>query len=641
MKNVKRSIASGSTLRLLLLLGCSIFGAELFSHVIIHGMLPEVDWIEGAGDATLLLALLFPSIYFLVYRPLKANNAALSASKSKTERLSHLYSALSECNKAIVRCVGEEELFLQICRAAVQFGGMKVAWIGIVDNESLLVRPAASFGDDNGFVREFNISVDASSPFGGGPTGKAIRENRPYWSQDIRIAPEAAPWRDLIFRYNLVSVASLPLHRNGVVIGAFLLYTEEVNSFDEQARGLLTDMASDISFALDNFAIESQRKQAEVALKEKSVQLADIISFLPDATMAIDAEKRIIIWNRAIEKMTGIPAAEMLGKGDYAYTIPFYGEARPHLMDLVFLDSGEIAARYPAITHEGNSITAEAYCNALYNNQGAWVFAKASPLHNHAGKVIGAIEIVRDINERKQAEHELKRSHQELHKLSRAASEALEDERRRTARELHDELGQTLTVLKLDLGALRSSLPPNEPDLDRRVEETQAKLDIMVAATRRIAANLRPMILDDLGLAAALDWLTQNFSNHTGIATDLAMDDRLAQAPEPIASTLYRIVQESLTNVTKYAQATKVGISLECDGNWILLRVGDNGRGIDVADQNKPGHFGLLGIRERVLLLSGEFTVTGKPGRGTELLVRIPLAVAEEPDGGYRKSYNL
>ena len=376
--------------------------------------------------------------------------------------------------------------------------------------------------------------------------------------------------------------------------------------------------------------MQEARKQAEDALKAERVQLADIISFLPDATLAIDSEKRVIIWNKAIEKMTGIPAAEMLGKGDHACSIPFYGEARPHLANLVFLDSSEITARYPTINRENGSITAEVFCNALYKNKGAWVFAKASPLHDHSGKVIGAIEIIRDITEHKQAEQELKRSHSELRTLSKAASEALEDERRRTARELHDELGQTLTVLKLDLGALRSRLPPNAPDLDRRAGEIQAKLDIMVAATRRIAANLRPMMLDDLGLAVALDWLTQNFSEHTGIAANLDMDDRLAQVQEPIASALFRITQESLTNVTKYAQATRVDISLEYDGNWILLTVRDNGRGISVADQNKTGHFGLLGIRERVILLSGEFAVTGTPGLGTEVRVRIPLVVAEK-----------
>ncbi len=625
MKDVKPSIASQSPLRLLLLLACSIFGAEIFSHLLIHGLLPESEWIEGIGDSTLLLLLLFPSIYFLVFRPLSTNNVALNASKAKTERISHLYAALSACNKAIIRCTSEEELFPQICRAAVQFGGMKVAWIGIVDTKTLMVKPVASFGDSTGFVKEFNISVDAGSPFGGGPTGKAIRENRPYWSQDIRIAPEAAPWRELVFRHNLVSVSSLPLHRNGVVIGAFLLYSDEVNSFDEQAQKLLEDMASDISFALDNFDRESKRKQSEDALEQQRVRLADIISFLPDATMAMDKDKRIIIWNKAIEKMTGVPAAEMLGKGGHACTVPFYGEARAHLMDLMFMDDSEISARYPTITSEGGFITAEVFCNALYNNKGAWVFAKAAPLHDYLGNVIGAIEIIRDITESKQAEQELKRSHLELRTLSKAANEAIEAERRRTARELHDELGQALTVLKLNLESLRSKLPLNEPDLDKHALEMHEKLDLTVAATRRIAANLRPMMLDDLGLAAALDWLTQNVSEHTGIATHLLIDDSLPNVPEPIASALYRITQESLTNVTKYAQATKIEIGLEYDDDWIQLMIRDDGCGIEEADQDKPGRFGLLGIRERAILLSGEVAIKGERGRGTEVRVRIPF----------------
>ena len=120
----------------------------------------------------------------------------------------------------------------------------------------------------------------------------------------------------------------------------------------------------------------TESKQAEEALREYRTRLEDIVTFLPDATLAIDKEKRIIIWNKAIEEMTGVPAAVMMGKGDYAYSIPFYGEARPQLMDLVFLDQKEIAARYPNITREGDSLTAEAFCKALYNNKGAWVFAQ-------------------------------------------------------------------------------------------------------------------------------------------------------------------------------------------------------------------------------------------------------------------------
>jgi PAS domain S-box-containing protein len=133
-------------------------------------------------------------------------------------------------------------------------------------------------------------------------------------------------------------------------------------------------------------------------------KLTDIIEFLPEATLAIDKERRIIIWNKAIEKMTGIPAAETIGKSDYAYTIPFYGKAQPLLLDALLLSDEELAPRYPEITREGEALIAEVFCPALYNNKGAWLFVKASPLHYQAGNIIGAIESIRDITERKQSE---------------------------------------------------------------------------------------------------------------------------------------------------------------------------------------------------------------------------------------------
>jgi len=215
-----------------------------------------------------------------------------------------------------------------------------------------------------------------------------------------------------------------------------------------------------------------------------------------------------------------------------------------------------------------------------------------------------------------------------VRELSKAANEALEAERRRTARELHDELGQSLTALKMDLASIRTGLA-SHPELERRAQGMHEILDATIAATRRIAANLRPLILDDLGLAAALDWLTQNFAKQTGIATDLVIDETVAQVPEPIASALYRIAQESLTNVTKYAQATTIEVRLERDGQWVQLLVRDNGRGIRAADHNKRGAFGLLGMRERVMLLSGEILIGGEPGRGSQVCARIPLDAAE------------
>lgn len=169
----------------------------------------------------------------------------------------------------------------------------------------------------------------------------------------------------------------------------------------------------------------TESKRVEKALQENRRRLADIIEFLPDATLAIDSEKRVILWNKAIEEMTGIPAAEMIGKGDHAYSIPFYGEARPQLMDLVFLDYKEIAARYPSISREGDSITAEAFCDALYNNKGAWVFAKASPLHDQSGNIVGVIESIRDITEQKRLEKALQKREEEYRTLVDNASDII------------------------------------------------------------------------------------------------------------------------------------------------------------------------------------------------------------------------
>ena len=169
----------------------------------------------------------------------------------------------------------------------------------------------------------------------------------------------------------------------------------------------------------------TERRQIEEELQANRSRLADIVTFLPDATLAIDKEKRIIIWNKAIEEMTGIPAVEMMGKGDYAYSIPFYGEARPQLMDLVFLDREEIEARYSYIIREGDSLTAEAFCNALYNNKGAWIFAKASPLHDQSGNIIGAIESIRDITEQKQAEKALKENESRMRAITDSAQDAI------------------------------------------------------------------------------------------------------------------------------------------------------------------------------------------------------------------------
>ncbi|MDD5299992.1 MAG: PAS domain S-box protein [Gallionella sp.] len=185
------------------------------------------------------------------------------ANEAKIQRLTQLYAALSQCNQAIVRCTDEAELFPQICRDAVQFGGMKMAWIGLLDPGAQTIKQVASFGDGAGQLQGLEIPVDADSPFGRGSTGAAIRENRPYWCQDFQHDPLCASWNESGAHPDWAASAALPLHRDGSVVGAFTLYAAEMNAFDEDARKLLAEMATDISFALDNFAHEAQRERAE------------------------------------------------------------------------------------------------------------------------------------------------------------------------------------------------------------------------------------------------------------------------------------------------------------------------------------------------------------------------------------------
>jgi PAS domain S-box-containing protein len=355
----------------------------------------------------------------------------------------------------------------------------------------------------------------------------------------------------------------------------------------------------------------TERKQVEAALRDNEQRYRTLFSKATDGILLLDAEGNIVDVNDAFARMHGYTVDELLK------------------MNLRELDTPETLALAPErigriLAGETIGFEVEQY----HKDRHIVPLDVAASTIDIDGKPY-ALGFHRDITERRRAEQEIKRSQQELRGLSKAANEALEAERRRTARELHDELGQSLTALKMDLESLRFALPPGQPELEERARAMHTLLDGTIAATRRIAADLRPLMLDDLGLAAALDWLTRNFSKHTGIATDLVIDDSVAQVPEPIASALYRITQESLTNVAKYAQATTAEIRLERDGDWVQLLVRDNGRGIGAADQNKRGTFGLLGIRERVTLLGGEVAINGEPGRGSEVRARIPLAAAD------------
>jgi signal transduction histidine kinase len=192
------------------------------------------------------------------------------------------------------------------------------------------------------------------------------------------------------------------------------------------------------------------------------------------------------------------------------------------------------------------------------------------------------------------------------------------------ARELHDELAQSLTALKMATIWVRDNLGGDLQAAATKLAEMLSMLDASVAATRRIAADLRPLLLDDLGLMPAIEWLVQNFTQRTGMACELDADEDL-ELREPYATAVFRIVQESLVNVAKHSRATGVRIKMTRTGTEILLSVRDDGVGFSASDPRKPASLGLAGLRERAQLLKGTVRIDSAPGHGTTVEARIPV----------------
>jgi PAS domain S-box-containing protein len=242
----------------------------------------------------------------------------------------------------------------------------------------------------------------------------------------------------------------------------------------------------------------------------------------------------------------------------------------------------------------------------------------------------GAVIISQDITERKRTEKEQISSHEQLRALAARLQFVREEERTQIAREIHDELGQELAGLKMDLSWLKRKLPKREKLL---VEKTQSMLkfaDTTIQSVRKISTQLRPGVLDDLGLLAAIEWQTQDFRDRTGIKCELNSSVEDVELDRDRSTAVFRIFQETLINVVRHAKATRIIVNVDEDAGNLILRVKDNGRGITESEISNLKSLGLLGMRERALLFGGEVKISGIPGKGTTVTVTIPLKQGEK-----------
>ena len=300
----------------------------------VREILPEIEeeWIERYGH----VALTGEAVHFeshssplgrdfqvTAYRPKEGQFAVVfediterKAAEARVARLSQLYSALSQCNQAIVRSTSTGELLPMICRNVVDFGGMKMAWVGLLEEATGVVCPVASHGEGLEFLDGIRVALDPLSPFGSGLAGTAVRESRPVWCQDFLNDPSTCPSHAQGGRSDWKSGAALPLRRGRKTIGALTMFSDKVNAFDADARTLLEEMAEDISFAFDSFANEAERKRMQEALSESEETMRLIVKHDPNALAIFDREMcYIAVSDRFIQDYN--VTTDIIGKNHY------------------------------------------------------------------------------------------------------------------------------------------------------------------------------------------------------------------------------------------------------------------------------------------------------------------------------------
>jgi PAS domain S-box-containing protein len=351
---------------------------------------------------------------------------------------------------------------------------------------------------------------------------------------------------------------------------------------------------------------EWKRAEARLLEYEKVVESSQ------EMIAVVDRDYRYLIANRAFLDYRGMQPEEVVGR------------SVPEILGRETFD--RIVKSKLDECLQGNVVQYE--LEYTYSQRGRRdLFATYFPIQGPNGIDRVAVAL-QDVTERKRAERELQRSLQELHALNAQLQSVREEERTRLARELHDELGQALTAIRIDLAGLKSARGQES----QRIDGVLSLVDETIRSVRRISTELRPGILDHLGLVAAVEWAAEEFQSRTGIQCRVSLPETNPAIDAERATALFRIFQETLTNIARHAGATAVRVALSLESGNVSLEVRDNGRGISEDQLAASGSLGILGMRERALLLGGEFSIAGDPGTGAIVRVRIPVADPPLPE---------
>jgi PAS domain S-box-containing protein len=434
----------------------------------------------------------------------------------------------------------------------------------------------------------------------------------------------------------------------------------EITYGDERIReGIYTVQVFPLSHDFLGVVFENvtDQKRSERALRESEERFRLLVQGVQEyGIFQLDPSGNVISWNAGAARLMGYRAEEIIGK----HFSVFYpqedvqgGKPEHNLAEAI--RAGQAEEEGWRIRKDGSPFWANVLLTALRDAQGNLRgFAKLTRdmterrereealqrakellelrVEQRAAVLTRVNEELRvEIAERRRTEEQFRETLDQLRALAARLQSVREEERASIAREIHDELGQACTAIKMDLALIGRKITKRQTQLRTKIESSMGLVDEMIVTLRRIASDLRPRTLDDLGLAAALEWQGQEFEKRTGIKCLLVLPQEPLNLDPERSTAIFRIFQESLTNVTRHSKATSVEAHLEIDEDQLVFRIHDNGRGFVPEEAKAKKSLGLVGMQERALLLKGEVTIEGIPGSGTTLILRIPLLPSAQP----------
>lgn len=528
---------------------------------------------------------------------------SLSMVRDITERKRH--QAQEETHRRIFEQIAQGGELADILRLVVSYVELlmpnSLASIMLLDAEGKHLQSVAS----SSLPEDYTAAVDGIAVGDGiGSCGTTVWRGETIIVEDVRIHPYWADYRHLAMQAGLVSCWSEPIFDSvGVVLGSFGIYSRQVRVPNDEELQLLRR-------ASHYAAIAIERRRMEARLRASERDYRALAENSPEIIVRYDRDCRRVYINPAYERETGIP-------------LEFAWHKTPLEVSKSALLGGEIMARLKQVMTSGQ---ADRFLFEWQGEDGRTVShdMHAVAEYDEHGQITGVLVIGHNVTELKATERRLEESRAQLRTLAAKREEAREEERKRIAREIHDELGQLLNVLRLNVTTLDFRFGEADPGLREKLLNMVTTVDRAIQMVRSLTTKLRPAVLT-AGIVSALEWVMQEYAESTGIDCRLRVSDEDIPLGEDRAIMVFRIVQESLTNVLRHSGASRVEIVLHRVGEICELVICDNGKGFDPDRAGRADSYGIAGMRERALILQGDLQIAKSEAGGTILTVRFPM----------------